>query len=240
MKLLRLIPEVLRRIGAMIVLLRSQLSPYPIVLAAVMLGLFSLIALELVSALHHGTEARIADNHRTSVLHKLQEILPPDRYDNDILSDVMDIDEPSLDARHPVTVYRTRKQGQPVAAVLLPTAPDGYSGDIRLMVAIYSNGELAGVRVISHKETPGLGDPVDERKSDWIRAFSGLSFEKLKEALWRVKKDGGAFDQFTGATVTPRAVVKQVKNTLDYFNANKDNLFKLPAEPIEDTVIDSP
>ena len=233
-------PIQLRRIAALIALLRSRLSPYPIVLAGVMLGLFSLIAIGLVSALHHGTDKRIARNHRASVLHKLQEILPPDRYDNDIVADVMDIDAPSLDARHPVTVYRARKQGQPVAAVLLPTAPDGYSGDIRLLVAIYNSGELAGVRVIAHKETPGLGDPIDERKSNWIRAFSGLSLDNLRMELWRVKKDGGAFDQFTGATISPRAVVKQVKNTLDYFNANQDKLFQLPPEPIEDSVIDSP
>jgi electron transport complex protein RnfG len=230
----------LRKIAALIALLRSRLSPYPIVLAGVMLGLFSLIALGLVSALYHGTDERIAHNHRLSVLHKLQEILPSDRYDNDIVADVIDIETLSLDARRPITVYRARKQGQPVAAVLLPTAHDGYSGDIRLLVAIYSDGELAGVRVIAHKETPGLGDPIDERKSNWIHTFSGLSFDNLKMALWRVKKDGGAFDQFTGATISPRAVVKQVKNTLDYFNANKDKLFQLPSETIEDSVVDSP
>jgi Na+-translocating ferredoxin:NAD+ oxidoreductase subunit G len=240
MKPIRSLLNALRRITAMIALLRLKLSPYPILLAGVMLGLFSLIAIGLVSTLHHGTGERIARNHRTSVLHKLQEILPPDRYDNDIIADAMDIEEPSLDARHPVTVYRARKQGQPVAAVLLPTAPDGYSGDIRLLVAIYTNGELAGVRVIAHKETPGLGDPIDERKSNWIRAFVGLSLDNLKIDQWRVKKDGGAFDQFTGATITPRAVVKQVKNSLNYFNANKDKLFQLPAEPVEDSVIDSP
>lgn len=110
--------------------------------------------------------------------------------------------------------------------VLSPVAPDGYNGAIKLLVAVRTDGSLAGVRVVSHRETPGLGDPIDTDKSDWIFAFDGRSLDNPSEARWKVKRDGGDFDQFTGATITPRAVVKAVYQTLIFFERHKDRLFE--------------
>ena len=192
--------------------------------AAVLLGLFSVLGMGLVTWVHDSTAARIEENQRQTLLHSLQNLIPADHYDNDLLADAVQI---SLSERglKPVTVYRARKSGKPVAAVFSTVAPDGYSGEIRLLVAVKADGSLAGVRVLEHKETPGLGDLIDESKSRWILGFDGLSLGNPPEKQWKVKRDGGSFDQFTGATVTPRAVVKAVKNILLFFKANQETVF---------------
>ncbi|MDD5036707.1 MAG: electron transport complex subunit RsxG [Methylococcaceae bacterium] len=209
-----------------------------IVSAAAILGLFSVLGTGLVSLVHENTRTRIAENQRQSLLHSLQNLVPAEDYDNDILADAIEVGDPELGTK-PVAVYRARKSGQAVAAVLSPTAPDGYNGEIRLLVAIKADESLAGVRVLAHKETPGLGDPIDENKSPWILGFTGLSLNNPPEIAWKVKRDGGAFDQFTGATITPRAVVNAVRKTLAYFAANKAALFSQQAQsgvdsPVED------
>jgi len=213
--------------------------PRPAVTVAAMLGLFSLIGTGLVALVHENTAARIAENQRQTLLHTLQALIPPNWCDNDMLADAIEVSDADLGTSHPVPVYRARKGGQPVAAVLSPSAPDGYNGEIRLLVAVRADGTLAGVRVLAHKETPGLGDPIDENKSNWILGFDGRSLDNPPEALWKVKRDGGVFDQFTGATITPRAVVKAVRKTLAYFGRNKDALFSAQAQagvdsPVED------
>ena len=192
--------------------------------AAALLGLFSVVGMGLVTWVHDSTAARIEENQRQTLLHSLQNLIPADHYDNDLLADVvqLSLSEPGL---KPVTVYRARKSGKPVAAVFSTVALDGYSGEISLLVAVKADGSLAGVRVLAHKETPGLGDLIDESKSRWIFAFNGLSLGNPPEKFWKVKRDGGSFDQFTGATVTPRAVVKAVKNILLFFKANQETVF---------------
>ncbi len=194
------------------------------VIAAVILGLFSVVGMGLVTWVHHITAARIEENQRQTLLHSLQNLIPADHYDNDLLADVvqLSLSEPGL---KPVTVYRSRMSGKPVAVVFSTVAPDGYSGEIRLLVAVKADGSLAGVSVLAHKETPGLGDLIDENKSHWIFGFNGLSLGNPPEKQWKVKRDGGAFDQFTGATVTPRAVVKAVKKILSFFKANQEKVF---------------
>lgn len=192
--------------------------------AAAILGLFSLIGMGLVAWVNAGTEARIIENQRQTLLHRLQNLVPADSYDNDMLLDAVQVSDAELGPKS-VAVYRARKLGKPVAAVFSTIAPDGYNGEIHLLVAVNYDGTLAGVRVLAHKETPGLGDPIDENKSSWILGFNGLSLGNPPEKRWKVKRDGGAFDQFTGATVTPRAVVKAVKNTLTYFKNNQKMLF---------------
>ena len=194
------------------------------VIAAVILGLFSVVGMGLVTWVHHITAARIEENQRQTLLHSLQNLIPADHYDNDLLADVvqLSLSEPGL---KPVTVYRARMSGKPVAVVFSTVAPDGYSGEIRLLVAVKADGSLAGVSVLAHKETPGLGDLIDENKSHWIFGFNGLSLGNPPEKQWKVKRDGGAFDQFTGATVTPRAVVKAVKKILSFFKANQEKVF---------------
>ena len=193
--------------------------------AAALLGLFSLIGLGGIAWVHENTRERIAANERAALLHALEELVPPQGFDNDILGDTLTIRDSALDARQPTTAYRARKNGRPVAVVLSPTAPDGYNGAIKLLVAIRADGVLEGVRAIAHRETPGLGDPIDTDKSDWIRSFAGRSLGDPPEARWQVRRDGGDFDQFTGATLTPRAVVKAVRRSLVFFGKNRARLF---------------
>ena len=190
------------------------------------LAVFAVVGVGLVPLSHEGTRERIAANERAALLRSLHAVVGPEEHDNDILKDVIRVRSPTdLGTEEPVAVYRARKDGKPVAAVLTPVAPDGYNGNIRLMVGVYYDGRLAGVRVLSHQETPGLGDAIDERRSDWILGFRGRSLEDPGPERWKVKRDGGAFDQFTGATITPRAVVGAVYRALRYFEAHRDSLF---------------
>jgi electron transport complex protein RnfG len=194
--------------------------------SAVLLAMFALAGASLVAITHQVTKDRIARNEREALLWELQQLVPPGRYDNDLLDDTLRVtDVRRLGTAQPVTVYRARKDGKPVAAILTPVAPDGYGGPIHLLVAVNYDGTLAGVRVTSHNETPGLGDAIEEKRSDWILGFTGRSLGNPPEKLWRVKRDGGVFDQFTGATITPRAVVNAVRKTLEYFASNRDELF---------------
>jgi electron transport complex protein RnfG len=125
-----------------------------------------------------------------------------------------------------------------VVGVILPaTARDGYSGDIELLVGVTADGKIAGARVVSHKETPGLGDGIDTRKSPWILSFDGRSLQAPLQPQWTVKKDGGAFDQFTGATVTPRAVVAAIRRTLEYQALHRDRLFEI--NPMHNTAVET-
>ena len=210
---------------------------------ATFLGLFAVIGTALVALTFVNTEQRIADNELQALLRSLHELVPPRLHDNDISADTLTIQDPELlGTSKPVTVYQARKYGQPVAVILAPTAPDGYSGDIKLLVAIDQYGLLMGVRVVNHRETPGLGDSIDSERSDWIESFNGYSYDNPGSLGWRVEKDGGIFDQFTGATITPRAVVKAVHKALEYFEAHKDTLLappksrakKLETEPDEE------
>ena len=161
-------------------------------------------------------------------------LIPPSRYDNDLYSDTVSVVSPQLlGSRNTVPVYRARKDGKPVALVMEPVAPDGYSGAIRLLVAVAYDGTILGVRVLSHQETPGLGDNIEIGKSNWITSFNGHSLSNPDAKEWHVKKDGGIFDQFTGATITPRAVVKAVHNSLKYFSEHRDALFAQTATKTE-------
>jgi electron transport complex protein RnfG len=135
--------------------------------------------------------------------------------------------DPLLGNDDTTVAYRARLKGEPSAVILEAIAPDGYSGKIALILAVKANGELAGVRVIAHKETPGLGDYIELPKNPWIKGFDGKSREVYRDADWKVKKDGGQFDYMAGATITPRAVVKAVNKVLQYFAANREQLFAI-------------
>lgn len=197
-----------------------------ILIASVLLALYAVAGAGLVAFTYEQTAERIAANERAALLASLRALVPAETIDNDMLTDVIEVSAPALLGGTTTTVYRGRKQGQPVAAVLTPVAPDGYSGPIKLLVAIGHDGGLTGVRVVSHKETPGLGDRIEEEKSDWVHGFDGKSLGNPELAQWKVKRDGGIFDQFTGATITPRVIVKTVKNTMLYFQQNRDALFE--------------
>lgn len=193
---------------------------------AAMLTLFAVLGAELVSFSYQGTAEQIDRNRRAVLLRSLNSILPPDHYDNDLLNDTLIVFGRGLLGTHkPVTIYRARRNGRPVAVAFMPVAPDGYSGAIKLLVGIYADGTLAGVRVVEHHETPGLGDAIEAKRSTWILGFNGHSLHNPPLEQWKVKRDGGAFDQFTGATITPRTIVNTVKNTLLYVRDNKDALY---------------
>lgn len=196
-------------------------------ITAALLGAFAVLGTALVALTENDTRDLIAQNEREALRRKLNEVIPKDAYDNSITTDtVQATSKPLLGSAKPMTVYRARKQGEPVAAVMTTVAPDGYTGAITLLVAVrYQEETLMGVRVIQHRETPGLGDWIDAERSDWIGHFADHSLSDPDELGWRVAKDGGIFDQFTGATITPRAVVKAVHNSLKYFHAHKDELF---------------
>lgn len=196
-----------------------------------LLGLFAIVATTLVAMTERNTREQIKENEREALLSGINALIPHDEYDNTILQDKLMLPaNEALGTEDPTPVYRARSNGEPVAVVLTAVAPNGYSGTIRMLVGIYHDGTLAGVRVIGHKETPGLGDKIDEKKADWILQFEGLSLNKPAAAKWKVKKDGGEFDQFTGATITPRAVVSAVKRSLEYFRSHRDALFAVTEE----------
>jgi electron transport complex protein RnfG len=199
--------------------------PRSVLNAAAVLGLFAVLGMGLVALVHNGTAERIAANERAVLLRTLETLVPAENFDNDILADTVTVRDFTLGTEQPVTVYRARRHGRPVAAVLSPVAPDGYNGAIRLLAAIRADGTLAGVRVIGHRETPGLGDFIDADKSGWILGFDGRSLNDPPESRWKVKRDGGDFDQFAGATITPRAVVKAVYKALVFFERHKARLF---------------
>lgn len=186
---------------------------------------FALAGTLLLAGVHTVTAKQIAESERQALLTRINTLVEASRYDNNPLEDTLSLASTELNSSEPVLVYRLRKQNQPVAAVFTTTTPDGYSGNIRLVVGVNADQTLAGVRVLAHKETPGLGDWIDVEKSDWILGFSGKSLQNPTEAAWSVKKDGGEFDQFTGATITPRAVVAAVKQVLVWSGQHTDTLF---------------
>jgi len=141
------------------------------------------------------------------------QVIPSSLYDNNMQQECYNVTSDSLGTETPHRMYLARKDGQPVAAVVETTAPDGYSGAIQLLVAADFHGKVYGTRVLEQHETPGLGDKIEVRISDWIKSFANQTVNGANDVRWAVKKDGGMFDQFTGATITPRAVVRSVKRT---------------------------
>lgn len=187
---------------------------------------FAVAGTGLVAVTLTATEERIAANERAALLENLNNLVSADRYNNVLLEDTLHIVAPkSLGTTQPVTVYRAYRDQQPVALFATPVAPNGYSGPIKLLVGVYADGTLAGIRVLNHRETPGLGDAIEIGRSDWVRYFEGKSLGNPPIAKWKIEKDGGVFDQFTGATVTPRAVVRAVRRFLVYVEKNRDYLF---------------
>lgn len=191
------------------------------------LGGFALVTAGILAFTFLKTKDKIAEEERRAAQKALIEIVPLSRHDNDILTDVWTIPENKLNdlgLKDIAQVHIARKFNQAVAVIIPSVAPDGYSGDIKLIIGVNIDGSIAGVRVISHKETPGLGDKVDLNKDDWILGFEEKSLQNPVTELWKVKKDGGEFDQFTGATITPRAVVKRVKQTLEFYAENRSSI----------------
>ena len=205
----------------------STINRRQILISGAFLWLFAVGGTTLVALTEYSTGSAIAENERQLLLRNLYALLPREKLDNDIATDTLQLPAtPLLGTDSTSLAYRARLGGEPVAVVFNSIAPNGYSGSIHLLVGVYVDGSLAGVRVVKHSETPGLGDAIDSRKSDWIRGFDGKSLTNPAANGWQVKRDGGEFDQLTGATITPRAVVRAVHNTLLYYRDNADMIFQ--------------
>ncbi|WP_082827726.1 MULTISPECIES: electron transport complex subunit RsxG [unclassified Marinomonas] len=192
------------------------------------LGIFAIVTAGLIAVTQQVTQERIESNVLQAQQAAFSEILPDQYYDNDLYKSQVTL-EPDLllGTKEASFAYIGRVNGEFSGIIFESIAPGGYNGSMSLLVAINRDGVVTGSRVIRHQETPGLGDKIDMKKSDWMRSFENKSFENLDIKQWKVKRDNGYFDQFTGATITPRAIVKSVKNTLEYFHQHKDELIKL-------------
>jgi electron transport complex protein RnfG len=202
--------------------------------AAAVLATAAVLAVALVSLVHDRAQPSIEASRRARQLAELTGVLGDVAYDNDPLTDTVLLHDPELlGSEQPVAAHRVRRGGTTVALLLNVVAPDGYSGPIRLLVAVDGAGRVLGVRVLEHRETPGLGDAIESRRSDWLRGFDGRSLADPPAARWEVRRDGGDFDQFTGATVTPRAVVRAVRKALVHVERHHEELFgaAAPASP---------
>jgi electron transport complex protein RnfG len=184
------------------------------------LAVFAFASTGLVAVTHHLTADRIAEQEKKQLQRTLDQVIDPQLYDNPLYSSCVLLSDPRLGSET-LPAYIATKQDEPVAMAVESVAPNGYNGRITLITGINMQGEILGTRVLSHQETPGLGDKIDTRVSDWILSFNGKQLTDANHAQWQVRKDGGEFDQFTGATITPRAVVQAVKNTLAYVQENQ-------------------
>lgn len=186
---------------------------------------FALLASVLLGVTNCSTEGTIQRRLDEDLIKSLEEVVPAGLHDNDMLQDTLTI--PSAEYNIGVNetiVYLAKKSGKVTAACYKFTAPDGYSGAINMIMGIDRDGNILGVRVLNHKETPGLGDKIEVTKSDWILKFAGRSLDNLTPAQWAVKKDGGEFDQFAGATITPRKSVQAINRGLQLFKAHQEQL----------------
>lgn len=190
-----------------------------------LLGGFATMAAVLLVMSHMLTKDVIAERQREDLMASLSQVIPAELHDNDLLADTLSI----ADGKKPRIVYRASLD-KVITAVAYQVTGYGYAGAIEILMAVDDKGNTLGVRVLSHAETPGLGDKIEPAKSDWIFGFNGLSLVNTPLANWAVKKDGGQFDQFSGATITPRAVVGAIKQGLDFFRAHKGELLAHQAE----------
>ena len=197
---------------------------------SVLLALFAVCTTVLIAGTFLATRDDIALQKRKAEEKALLEIVPRELHDNSMLDDTLDIgpDASGLNLREDKRIYLARRGGNVITAIIPSIAPDGYTGEVELIVGVNRDGTIAGVRVLSHRETPGLGDKVDLKKSDWILGFNGRSLENPDIGGWAVKRDKGVFDQFTGATITPRAVVAAILRALQFAQANRAALFGEP------------
>jgi Na+-translocating ferredoxin:NAD+ oxidoreductase subunit G len=192
---------------------------------AKILALFAIACTAAVGLVHLLTKDRIELQAQQQLIQQLNEIIQVKRHDNEMFRDCIIAPEDNNTDLVIDVIYRARLNNVPTAAAIKTVAPDGYSGNIELLIAINTDGSVSGVRTLLHKETPGLGDKIELRKSDWITKFAGKKLLDNNDNRWAVVKDGGMFDQFTGATITPRAVVNTVRKTIDYFQANQTRIF---------------
>ncbi len=188
----------------------------------ILVGGTALMASALLVIGNISTKDVIELRHAEDVQQMLGEVIPVTLYDNNLIADKFDFEGKEI--------FQARKENK-VSAVAFQVAEPGYSGMITLIMAVNYEGKILGVRVVSHTETPGLGDKMETTRSDWIYSFNGMSLTENNSNLWAVKKDGGQFDQFTGATITPRSITKAVKDGMYFFNQHKQRLMSYDPGP---------
>ena len=192
----------------------------------VIMATFTLVGTLGLAFIHEQSKGKIEVNEAIEKMKSFAQVLPANVYDNKLLEDFVTVPAGGeLNNRDATKIYVARLAGIATAVILETTTHDGYSGDIKLLMAVRNDGSISGVRVIAHKETPGLGDYIDILHGDWIKSFDHLSLTTRPSAQWKVKKDGGQFDYMAGATITPRAVVNITQAALHYVEANKAQLF---------------
>ncbi|WP_354624715.1 electron transport complex subunit RsxG [Psychromonas sp. MME2] len=194
-----------------------------------LLAAFAIVCTACVAIVNAFTTPIIAVQEQKALIKIINQIIPESSYNNDVFSTCFNVSDDLLGAGEQQQVFIAKKNNVPVAAILETTTFRGYSGEIKLVLGVYTNGKVAGVRVIRHSETPGLGDKIQTNKSKWIYSFDDTIYTPSDDKQWEVSKNGGNFDAFTGASITPRAVVLAVKDALIYFDKNKVNLLNQPA-----------
>lgn len=204
----------------------TQLTPY--IRTATKLAAFASITAVLLWVIQYFAEPTLLKNQQQQLLTQLNTLIGSEHYNNTLATDKIELDVPTLNAKKPITIYRARLDGQAVASLLTVTAPNGYSGEIKLLVAIWADNRLAGVRVLAHKETPGLGDYIEHNRSDWIHQFVDRDYQNTPASRWKVKKDGGDFSYRTGATITPRAIIAAVERSLHWVSEHQEVVYAPP------------
>lgn len=192
------------------------------------LAIFACLSTGVVALTHYLTEDQISQQEKAQLLSVLNQVIPHNLHDNPLAQSCTLVQASELGTNTPMSAYIATLKGEPSAIAIETIAPDGYNGAIKLIVGIRNDGTIMGTRVLAHQETPGLGDKIDLRVTDWILSFTGKKVTPQNESQWKVRKDGGQFDQFTGATITPRAVVKAVKSTVEFVNQNQDDIYRQP------------
>ncbi len=196
----------------------------------VTLAIIAAICTTLVAATYHLTVDRIAANDKALLEQSLQPAIAGIFYDGSVSESRLVIPPPhDLPGSGAAIIYRVYAENQPVAALFVVTARDGFSGPIRILLGVDASGVVTGVRILQHRETPGLGDKIESTRSDWVFQFDGRSMGDPLVTGWAIRGDGGDLDQLTGASITSRSVVTAVRDTLIYFEAHRDEIFTLPA-----------
>lgn len=192
------------------------------------LAIFACASTGVVALTNYLTKDQIQLQEQRQLLSVLNQVIPHDMHDNDLYRACTLVSDPALGTDSAMPVYLATIKDEPSALAIEAIAPDGYNGTIKIIIGIKQDGTITGTRVLNHQETPGLGDKIDLRITDWILGFTGKKVTESNLSDWKVRKDGGQFDQFTGATITPRAVVKAVKNTVQYVNTHRDQILAQP------------
>ncbi|EMA2426732.1 electron transport complex subunit RsxG [Vibrio alginolyticus] len=192
------------------------------------LAIFACATTGLVALSQYLTKDQIKVQEQKQLLSVLNQVIPENMHDNALTQACTMVTSPDLGTLRAMPAYLATKNGEPTAIAIESIAPDGYNGEIKVITGIDNQGNILGTRVLNHQETPGLGDKIDLRVTDWILSFTGKQVTENNWNSWKVRKDGGDFDQFTGATITPRAVVKVVRNTVNYVNQSREDILSQP------------